>query len=280
MGIERNSIIITCFVVLVLVLASPQTQAVSLGIVDLPGSIMLGKSAEFKMFVDVENGERVPIKYVILEFVKDGEEVECVFNPDGSKYNEVDEHFNNCKGVKLKRIDVPDQSKGPLHGLDHLDNIDYTFGYGYGRGLDDRAKLHYKVKIDTKKPFISRKGFRTGIYNVTLKAYAARKKDHVVYNHTYSSLPKTFNVTYPCERIRVDKKWCSIDEFSTETLSAIADADKTHNCVLSKKEAKELEIAGCTDGKNGKNGEDDEDDEHEDDDEDEEDDEDDEEDDE
>lgn len=224
---------------------------------------MLGKSAEFKMFVDVEDGERVPIKYVILEFKKGGETVQCVFNPDGTKYNEVDEHFGECTGVTLKKIDTPDKTRGFLHGLDQSNGTDYTFGYGSGFG--EGTQLHYKVRINTKKGFFKRSGFRTGEYEVVLKAYAKNKKDHKLYEHTYPSEKQMFNVTYPCKTVKVDKKTCSIDAFSPETLSAIADLDKTHNCVLSKKEAKSLGIDGCIDshGKDGNNDDESDDDEDE-----------------
>lgn len=176
MAQDKTSIIMTLFVVGVLVLAS-QTQAVSLGIEDMPGSIYLGDTAEFKMYIDIEHGERIPIKLLKLNISDEiSNNKVCWFLPSGGR-------ISNCPGIKVKRTYNVRKSVGDRIGYDHMENSkqDYGFGPGFGYGYGEEDELQYEVEIDTSRWFLNE--FGTGKNTFTLKALAFSRDE----SHMYGS---------------------------------------------------------------------------------------------
>ena len=186
MAQDKTSIIMTLFVVSVLVLAS-QTQAVYVGIEDMPEEITLGETAEFDMYIDIEHGERIPIRLLKLDISdEEGNNEVCWFLPGGGR-------MSNCRGIKVKRTYKVRKSVGERTGYDHMNDSeqDYGFGPGFGYGYGGEDELRYEVEMDTSKGFLDE--FGAGEYAFTLKALAFSRKEI----HMYRSSPVNVSVISP-----------------------------------------------------------------------------------
>ena len=191
MAHDKTSIIMTLFVVGVLVLAS-QTQAVSLDIKGMPGSISLGETAEFEISVDIKHGERIPITRLKLNITDErGKKKVCWFLPDGTQ-------LQFCPGIKVKRIYTVKRDSGDRIAYDEQEGSEQDYGYGWGFGYgygDDAGELRYKVTADSSIGVLKR--FGTGTDTFTMEALVERKKGSKILRHTYMSDPVDLIVVPP-----------------------------------------------------------------------------------
>ena len=226
---DKISIIITLFVLSVLVLTS-QTQAVDLGIEDMPENVVFGDKTQFTMFIDIKEGELVPVKLLSLKIkTEDGDIKTCLFRPDGK-------NLNQCKGIKVKRTYNVGSSYGDRKAYDERLGTwqFYGYGYGFGYGPEFKNELQYEVKMDTSKGFFMENGI--GNYTFKMKATATNRTGADIHAHVYQSLPVAIEVVYPCERIRIFGEWIELSSLPKPVATLLMHLDKNNNCKISKNE--------------------------------------------
>ncbi|MBS3077519.1 hypothetical protein J4233_04575 [Candidatus Pacearchaeota archaeon] len=139
MEYKTTSWFVSAAVILLLVIAGP-AQAFDLFLKVNNSSPFQGQKIQFTVEVDIQNGESLPIEFLILT-LEGPESQTCKFSPNG-------EIMGSCKGIlEIKRVGTIDYGYGYNYGYSH--GYGYNFGYGYGYGGKLSGKLTYKITLDT-----------------------------------------------------------------------------------------------------------------------------------
>ncbi len=174
------SILLTILVIGVLLISGP-AQAVTLGITDLSTSTPdEGSDVSFTISVDIADGERIPVQYLTLTIGSDS----CQFAIDGTEQaGDLCDSVSITQTVESQPYSEYDYSAN-MYGYDTGNDINYTFGPGYGYGYDAviPQELEYDVVWTTSS--VS----ENTAYTVQLDAYA----DNGVVSHTYSEIETDF----------------------------------------------------------------------------------------
>ncbi len=146
MSIDKTSIIITLFILLILVVASPAQAAINVDPNEIPGTVPLGDAFEFD--VTINEGDILPFSVILVynESKDEEKEIKCKFDRHGNNLKKDHNNDKACRGIKIRK---------PGH--------EYGYGYGYGYGV-----YKYRIRIETNKGFIKEEG--PGIYSLTVKA--------------------------------------------------------------------------------------------------------------
>jgi len=113
--IKKQFLIISVLALSLLVVFMSSTHAVTLSIVS--GSHFSDiLPAVFSVSLDVENGERVPLKNLTILIEGEGSQYSCTFDVTGAT-------MNQCNGIDIRLLSMDDQDFGPE-----------SWGYGLGTG--------------------------------------------------------------------------------------------------------------------------------------------------
>lgn len=186
---KRNlsGLIVTALIVLGLMVAGP-VEAVKLNIASDKG-VYSGDDDEvtFRVAVDIQKNEMVPIKSLKLR-INDDFKV-CDFMPDGS---------NSCPNVEIALVEPSAESVGDLKGTGFGfsgseepggKQTDFGFGYGFDeqpRRAGFKGELVYEIKWG-----IAADGVPNGKYSAGLEAFAENDGTEFTY---ISRFPEYFNI--------------------------------------------------------------------------------------
>ncbi|MFT4303785.1 MAG: hypothetical protein ACMXYG_04410 [Candidatus Woesearchaeota archaeon] len=178
---------LTLSVVALLLLSSP-ALAVRVNLATAKAVYTAGtENAVFTVSIDIENGEIVPIKSLLLR-INDDYKV-CEFDIDGS---------SNCPNLEIELLSDPLQvsaiMEGRGHGINSEGNFGLettNFGYGYGfifqhRRSNINGELLYRVEWN-----FTADDATAGQYRVSAEAYA--EANGIEYTYTSRS-PTRFNI--------------------------------------------------------------------------------------
>ncbi|MDY6964421.1 MAG: fibronectin type III domain-containing protein [Halobacteriota archaeon] len=166
------SFFITSVIVLALVFSGPAGAVfVGVNIVKPAYNSSVG-FINFTVWVDIENGERLPIQNLTLD-ISGPDDESCKFYPNGN-------NISGCDNVSIALISSLVNSTGQRYGYDWNNGTNYTFTYGSGfiNYTSGNAELRYNVTWNLTAANVS-----DGNYNATLYAHAGDG----VNSHIYSS---------------------------------------------------------------------------------------------
>ncbi|MDP4012090.1 MAG: hypothetical protein Q8R00_00590 [Candidatus Nanoarchaeia archaeon] len=166
------------FIVISLLFFTGPANALVIGLQDLstptPNEATV---VEFTAFVDIEDGQRVPVQDLNLKIGTES----CKFSPNG-----VEISGTLCSSVEINPLDSSPIGYGYGYGYRGT-NIGYGYGYGYGyttgysNTVDGKTELRYRVKWTT--PAVS----ADTSYDVTLDANVVDGSKSFVYSNTQSN---------------------------------------------------------------------------------------------
>ncbi len=127
---------LTIFVLIALILAGP-ANAFKINVSPADDTVLdFGEFVSFSGTVKIENKERVPVDYFILEF-SDGSQ--CKFEPDGTP-------ITGCSFVTINVLDMPAYNEG--NSTFKVSGHKYNYGYGYG--FEGSDSFSFKFSADTE----------------------------------------------------------------------------------------------------------------------------------
>lgn len=132
------SIIATFLIIGILILAGP-AKAFILDIEIEDNEKFFGEELNVEASFEVENSERVPVDYFILN-LKGPKEINCSFLTDGSK-------ISGCGDIMITVLSTASSDQGNLTGSNS--GVDYNWGYGYGYGHGGNKIFRYNITFNS-----------------------------------------------------------------------------------------------------------------------------------
>lgn len=174
-----TSIILTSAIIIVLILVTP-AEAVQVNISTDKKEYSINETVTFNLNIDIETGERVPIKELTLKL--NGIE-RCKFKVDG-------EIISGCQNMTITPVQILNFGYGYRQGTGFgfdgsttgIKQTIYGYGYGYGYSPMETGELKYEITWQTGEA-------DWGTYTATLEALAQNEE-----SFTYISDPTTFKV--------------------------------------------------------------------------------------
>ncbi|MCK5699364.1 MAG: hypothetical protein KAH93_05935, partial [Candidatus Aenigmarchaeota archaeon] len=118
--------IITFSIIAILLISGP-VQAMTVKIMSLPGQATLGDEINFTLKIDIETGERIPIKEIMLNI----DSTECRYHLNGTLNSSSPA---NCSAFTLTQTQDAPYTYGQRYGYGSNNQQNYGYGYGYGYG--------------------------------------------------------------------------------------------------------------------------------------------------
>ncbi len=176
------AVFITVAIIIGLVVFSPTASAIEVSVSGVSSSYTVGDTDTFKIRIDIDEGERIPMDNITATIEKSSSVVDdMTFTIDGT----VIESGNYLVSVSRTGYDVG-YGYGYRYGYDVEtgENVQFGYGYGYGYGYGTATGvLEYKVTLDTS-------GMSTGSYDL----YATLNSSDGGTVHTYKSNTVSFSV--------------------------------------------------------------------------------------
>lgn len=121
--------VVTIIVLTLLILSGP-ANAFSLKITLSDSSPEINQVIDFIVSLNINEGERLPVDQLDLKI---GNNINCIFNPDGS-------HISGCDGLTIIPMLDTNYSQENLTGKYGSNEYDWGYGYGY-----EKNHLAYKI---------------------------------------------------------------------------------------------------------------------------------------